>query len=165
MNEADNRAHKRMKRQVSAVIYAGAVLFVVFMFSSCSSNEPTTVQPLASGTQNKNITTASIQQTVKSSHKCVTTELSQMYVEDSVRLTFGEGNTYLGYCFASGYQGIGCGDNWQITHALGHGLSNRERAKCDEIMSRLERHEAAEESRKHRLDEAYDKQHGLKPAQ
>jgi hypothetical protein len=86
-----------------------------------------------------------------------------MYVQDSVRLAFGEGNTYLHYCFVSGYQGIDCGDNWEITHALSHCLSNRERAKCDAIMRRLQRHEAAEGARKKRLDEAYDKQHGLKP--
>jgi hypothetical protein len=87
-----------------------------------------------------------------------------MYVEDSVRLVFGEGNTFLHYCFVSGYQGIDCADNWEIAHAVGHGLSNRERAKCDSIMRRLERHEAAEEARKKRLDETYDKQHGPQPA-
>jgi hypothetical protein len=31
-------------------------------------------------------------------------------------------------------------------------------------MRRIERRQAAEEARKKRLDEAYDKQHGLKPA-
>jgi hypothetical protein len=87
-----------------------------------------------------------------------------MYVEDTVRLAFGEGDTYLHYCFVSGYQGVGCADNFEISEAVGHGLSNRERAKCDAIMLRLERRQAAEESRKRRLDEAYDKQHGLQPA-
>ncbi len=133
---------------------------------SCTSTAPTsTVQQAAPPvTQDDKVAAASTDQPAKPAHDCVTTKLSQMYVEETVRSAFGEGDTYLDYCFVSGYQGIGCADDWEITNALGHGLSNRERAKCDAIMRRLERNEAAEEARKKRLDEAYDKQHGLQPA-
>lgn len=104
------------------------------------------------------------QQPVKPQHECVgNSELSQYYVAERARLE-GEPSAHVNYCFVSGYRGIGCPDDWNITHALGHALSNRERAGCDAIMSRMERREATEETRKKRLDEAYDKQHRLKPA-
>jgi hypothetical protein len=90
-------------------------------------------------------------------------ELSQHYIVESARLE-GEPSAQLNYCFVSGYRGIGCPDDGTITYALGHSLSNRERAECDAITRRMERRHAAEEARKKRLDEAYDKQHGLKPA-
>jgi len=133
---------------------------------SCTSTAPTTpVQPVPPATDGDKVAVTAQQQPVKPQHECVgNSELSQYYVVDRARLE-GDPNAHLNYCFVSGYRGIGCPDDWNSTHALGHALSNRERAGCDAIMRRMERREAAEESRKKRLDEAYDKQHGLKPAQ
>ena len=95
---------------------------------------------------------------------CVTTELEQLYVEEHARL-IGERDSYLHYCFVSGYQGIGCGEDYQITQALGHGLSNRERAECDGIIRTIDSSIAANEAREKSLDQAYDEQHGLTDAE
>jgi hypothetical protein len=77
----------------------------------------------------------------------------------------GEPSAQLNCCFVSGYHGVECPDDVQVTQAIGHPLSNRERASCDAIMLRIDHRQEVDEARKKRLDEAYDKRHGLKPAQ
>lgn len=94
-------------------------------------------------------------------HDCAEGELSQLYMVDIARME-GERSAYLNYCFVNGYRGIGCHDDGTVTMALGHSLSNRERADCDAIVRRIEHRQKIEEARKKRLDEAYDKRHGLK---
>jgi hypothetical protein len=137
---------------------------IAALLGCTSTPAPTTVQPVVPpAKQDNKVVAATAQQPAKPAHDCVTTESSQMYVQESVRLALGEGDTYLRYCFVSGYQGIDCADKWEITNAVGHGLSNRERAECDDIMRRLRLYEAELEARKKQLDEAYDKQHGLQP--
>lgn len=152
-------------------IFIGLAILIVIVASPPHSttletrtNQNTDTGNSANTNSSDKVAVESAQKPSKPVHDCVTTELSQTYVEEEVRLAFGEGDTYLHYCFVSGYQGIDCGDDLEITRAVGHGLSNRERAKCDAIMRRFERLHAAEEARKKRLDEAYDKQHHLKPA-
>jgi hypothetical protein len=147
-------------RIVALAVAANAVLL------SCTSNTPTNItQPAASSSQPASQAAAepTQQRPVKPQHECVSGEVSQSYMADIARLE-GEPSAQLNYCFVSGYRGIGCPDDWSITHAVGHALSNRERAGCDAIMGRIERQKAADEARKKRLDEAYDKQHGLKPS-
>ena len=130
---------------------------------SCTSAPSTpTVQPaVPPASQDNKVAAVTTQQPAKPAHRCVMDELSQMYVEDIVRMS-GAPSASLHYCFVSGYQGIDCGDNWEITHAMGH-LSNRERAECDAIMRRFEEGQAFQKARKKQLDEDYDKEHGLTP--
>lgn len=130
------------------------------MLSGCPSNAPRNETRPAASSPTPAVT---VQQPVKSEHDCVYGELAQHYVVETARLE-GEPSAHLDWCFVSGYRGIGCQDNGVITNALGHSLSNRERAGCDAIMRRMEVRHAAEEARKKQLDKAYDKQHGLKPA-
>lgn len=135
------------------------------MLLSCTPAGPiTAAQPAAPAAHdNKAVASPSQEEPVKPQHECVTGQRSQYYVVDTARLE-GEPSAHLNWCFTAGYRGVGCPDDWQITRVLGHGLSNRERAGCDAIMRRMERRQAAQEARKKRLDEAYDKEHGLTPA-
>ncbi len=146
------------------VTVIAAISIALLSSISCTSTAPTPpAQPVAPPPEDHRVAAAAPEQTMRPAHQCVTSELSQMYIEDIVRMEEGS-STFLHYCFTAGYQGIDCGDNWEITHAVGHGLSNRERAKCDAVMRRYERRQSAAEAQKKRLDEAYDKRHGLQPA-
>jgi hypothetical protein len=80
-----------------------------------------------------------------------------------VRTIYPVQAAHLNYCFSIGYQGINCGEDWEIRNALGP-ISNRDRDNCDKAMQVHDGMMAAMDEQKKQEDEKYDKEHGLQPA-
>ena len=88
----------------------------------------------------------------------------QDFEERIVNMSQGRvAETTLEVCFSEGYTGIDQSDDAELTRNVGP-LSNRNRAECDAILRTEEESEAADKAREKKLDEAYDKEHGLSPS-
>ncbi len=123
---------------------------------SCTSTPPTLVKPAPP-------TPEAAEKPTKPAHSCVGDAETKRLVVQVTGALYPVQAADLKYCFAIGYRGINCADDWEIHNALGP-ISNRDRDKCDKAMQIHDGMMAAMDERKKQEDEKYDKEHGLQPA-
>ena len=123
---------------------------------SCTSTPPVVVKPASP-------TLEAAEKPTEPAHSCVTDAETKRLVVQVTGALYPVQAADLKYCFAIGYRGINCVDDWEIHNALGP-ISNRDRDKCDKAMQVHEGMVAAMDNRKKQEDEKYDREHGLQPA-